>query len=85
DRKALTLAVVNTTDKPLDVKVDLKGAKLDGAGSAWVIQNDDPDAHNDENHPDTITVKPVDCGAFTGTLSVQPYSVTLYRYPAAAE
>ncbi|NLV41254.1 MAG: alpha-N-arabinofuranosidase [Candidatus Hydrogenedentes bacterium] len=85
DRKALTLAVVNTTDKPLDVKVDLKGAKLDGAGAAWTIQNDDPDAHNDENHPDTITVRPVDCGAFTGTLSVLPYSVTLYRYPAAAE
>ncbi len=86
ERDALTVAVVNTNKKPVELKLDLAGAVPGGAATVWTIQNDDPDAFNDTTAPDRVAIveSAWDAGK-DATLKVKGYSVTLLRIPAAGK
>ena len=79
DHKALTIGVVNTTDKQQQISMNLSGANLTGAGTAWVIANPDPMAYNEPGKEPEVTIKENKVTGVSNQLTVPGYSVNLYR------
>ena len=50
--------------------------------SGWTIQHEDPEAYNDENNRDNVTIQEVSVPVTNGSLEVKPYSVTMITVPA---
>lgn len=82
DKSALTLATVNTTGKPKTLKLEVNGLALPATISGWTVQNDDPEAYNDENNRDNVTIQEVSLAVTDGNMQLMPYSVTLLNIPA---
>ena len=78
DRKTLTVAVVNPTMKKLEVPLEVKGAKLTGAGRRWQIAGDDPMAYNEPGKVAKVEIVERALSGVEDTLTVAPCSVTLY-------
>jgi alpha-N-arabinofuranosidase len=79
DRKALTIGVVNTTDKQQKITMDLKGANLTGAGTVWVIANSDPMVYNEPGKEPKVAIKEKKVTGVSNQLNVLDYSINLYR------
>lgn len=82
DKSALTLAAVNTTDKPKSLQLEVNGLALPESVSGWTIQNDDPEAYNDENNKDNVTIQEISLAVTDANVELKPYSVTLLVVPA---
>jgi alpha-N-arabinofuranosidase len=78
DRKTLTLAVVHPALAPLEVPLEVRGARLTGTGTCYEIAGDDPQAFNDPDQPPSVTVVPQPVEGLGGTLALPPCSVTLW-------
>lgn len=81
DKSAFTLAAVNTTDKALTVSLDMNGITLPENAVGWVIQNDDPEAYNDETHQENVVIRETTVPLNSGNLALSPYSITLISMP----
>jgi alpha-N-arabinofuranosidase len=79
DHKALTIGVVNTTDKQQQITINLKGANLTGAGIVWVIENSDPMAYNEPGKEPKVAIKENKVTGISNQLTVPGYSINLYR------
>lgn len=79
----LVVKVVNTAATPLDVAIDIKGARQVGDGRAFVISGE-PAAVNSIAHPANVAPKeePLTNTAASFTRTFAPCSVTLLRFPA---
>ncbi len=82
DHSVLTLAVVNTTGKSQALRLEIDGLDLPESAPGWMIQHDDPDAYNDENNQDTVTIRDITLSLASGTMPLKPYSVTMLAIPA---
>ena len=78
DRKTLTVAVVNPTMKELEIPLEVKGAKLTGAGRRWEIAGDDPMAYNEPGKVPKVEITERALSGVKDKLTVAPCSVTLY-------
>jgi alpha-N-arabinofuranosidase len=79
DLKAITVAVVNATDKPRTIDVDLGKVAAREMASCWEITGSSPQVHNEPGlTPDLIRAveKKV---SFSNKLEAPVYSVELYR------
>ena len=83
DRKFLTLAVVNGTDT--EHKFDLKtaGVSLAGPSTLWQMTGSSLEAENHVGQPTQVEVKEIAMDNAPGTLTVAPFSVSIYRFPVA--
>jgi alpha-N-arabinofuranosidase len=81
DRKALTIAAVNPHATGKVVTVELSGGRPNGKATVWSIAGDTPKAFNTVDQQRIAIEKQQDI-EFDGTLSLAPYSVSLYRIPA---
>lgn len=79
DKKALTVAVVNPTSDPVKLKLNLKSVKLSGKAQTWIIAGNDPLAFNQPGEPRKVDIQEAAPTDLNGTVSVQPFSVTLWR------
>ena len=91
DRKALTVGIVNPTMKPVDLSLEIAGAKLKGAGTRWQIAGNDPMAHDAPGKDPPVKIeesKAPDVERLFGrvaeraSVTVAPCSVTLLRFEA---
>ncbi len=78
-RKALTVGVVNPTPEPADIPLTVKGARLTGGGTCWVLTGPDPMACNDPRRPPAVTVREEGVRGADKRLAVPPWSVTIFR------
>ncbi|MGQ9576400.1 MAG: alpha-L-arabinofuranosidase C-terminal domain-containing protein [Thermoguttaceae bacterium] len=78
DRKTLTIGVINPSLTPLEIALELKGAKLTGSGTRWQIAGSDPKAYNDPGKPLRVTIEQAAVEGISKRLSVGPCSVTLF-------
>jgi len=78
DRRTLTLAVVHAGRAPLAVPLEVRGARLTGKGSCYVLAGDDPQTFNDPDQPPSLTVERFDVSDLADTLPLPPCSVTLW-------
>jgi alpha-N-arabinofuranosidase len=79
DKKALTVAVVNPTRDPAQLKVNLSGVRLAGKAQMWVIAGDDPLAYNQPGEPRKVDVREAEAADLAGVVSVKPLSITLWK------
>ena len=78
DRKVLTISVVNPTMTAFEIPLEVKGAKLTGAGKRWQMAGPDPMAYNDPAAPTKVAVEESAVKGVKDKLSVAPCSVTLF-------
>jgi alpha-N-arabinofuranosidase len=84
DRKYLTLAVVNASDQEGKFDMSVTGLHLSGPASAWQLTGSSVDAANHVGQPAGVEIKETNVGDASGTISVAPLSVNIYRLPVAA-
>jgi alpha-N-arabinofuranosidase len=83
DRKYLTIAVVNATESEQKFDLNVTGARLAGPSTLWQMTGKDLEAANRVGEPPQVTVKEIPIGDASGTMSVAPISINVYRFPVA--
>ncbi len=82
DQKHLTLAVVNPLAAAQRLEIDFRGAAVADPDRRWQIRHSDPLAFNEPGkEPRLKIVEEKPSAAESGTLTLPPYSISLYRYP----
>jgi alpha-N-arabinofuranosidase len=82
DRKTLTVTVVNPTPQERELPLAIDGARITAAGHCWRIAGADPMAINEPGKPPKVSIETSDAAVPRGRLTVAPYSVTLFAWPA---
>jgi alpha-N-arabinofuranosidase len=80
DRKAITIAVVNPTDKQRDLPLVLKGIKVADKGKLWVIAGTDPLACNVPGKEPMVTIEEKTVEGLSNKLKVPAMSVSIYEF-----
>jgi len=75
---ALTIGVVNPHGEPRELRIEVAGAQTTGPAHLWRIVGDKPTEHNSAASRPIAIDGPMDI-AFDGTVTVPPYSVSLFR------
>jgi alpha-L-arabinofuranosidase len=79
DRKAITISIVNATDKPRTLAVDLGKTKVKDEATRWEVTGSSPELHNEPGlTPDLIRAVEKQV-TFANKLEAPPYSAELYR------
>jgi len=79
NKKALTIGIVNPTDKLCELPVELNGARLKGTGKLYLIAHNDPMAYNEPGKPPNVIIEEKTVTGISDKLTVPPYSVSLYE------
>ena len=82
DRKFLILSVVNATDSEQTFDLNLSGTRLAGPSTLWQLTGSTLDATDRVGQPPEVEIKET-TGNASGTISVAPISVNIYRFPVA--
>jgi len=85
DHKTLVLSVVNATDKEQKVDMSVTGTKLAGASKEWTLSGSSLDAANHVGAPPQVQVKETSLASAPSSITVAPYTVSIYRFPVAAK
>jgi len=81
DRKFLTVAVVNATEKEQKFNLDVTGTRLTGPSKMWCLTGSSVEAANHVGQPQQVKAKEMAIGNAQGAISVPPISVSVYRFP----
>jgi alpha-N-arabinofuranosidase len=81
DRSALTVAVVNPTAEPRQLKLDVTGAAVAGRGRRLVLTGPDRLSHNAPGRPRAVTVVETSLTQGADALELPPFSVVLHVLP----
>jgi len=84
DRKYLTLAVVNATDREGKFDMSVTGLHFSGPATVWQLTGSSIDAANHVGQPSGVEIKQTNVGDASGTISVAPLSVNIYQLPVVA-
>jgi alpha-N-arabinofuranosidase len=80
DGKTLTVGVVNPTDKPIPLSLELTGAIPKATATRWHITGATPTAHNAPGQPRAVDITETK-GVSTGELVIPALSNTLFSIP----
>jgi len=80
DRKAITIAVVNPTDKQRELPIELKGVKVADKGKLWVITGTDPLACNVPGKEPNVMIEEKTAEGLSNKLKVPALSVSIYEF-----
>ena len=81
DKKNLTIGVVNPKPDAIQLKFDFKSLTCAGQAQTWRIAGSDPMAFNQPGEPRRVDIQQAPPADLNGSVSVQPYSITLWRLP----
>jgi alpha-N-arabinofuranosidase len=81
DRKYLTVAVVNATDREHAFDLSIAGLKVGGPSTLWQLTGDDLNADNHVGEPQKVFVKEIPLDNASGPMRAAPNSVNIYRFP----
>jgi hypothetical protein len=80
DRKTLTIAIVNPTDKEKTLPVELKNVKTSGRAKLWLISGSDPLACNVPGKEPKVTIEQKTAEDLSNKLKVPALSVSIYEF-----
>jgi alpha-N-arabinofuranosidase len=83
DKKSLIISVVNATEKEQKVDLSVTGTKLGGPSKAWILSGSSLDAANRVGEQPQVQVKETSLPGAPSSLTVAPYTVSVYRFPVA--
>jgi len=81
DRKTLTFAVLNPSDSEQQLKLSIAGARPSSQGRLWRLAPSSVDATNTAGQKPEVAVQEQELTAVPDTLSVPPFSVSIYSFP----
>jgi alpha-L-arabinofuranosidase len=81
DRKTLTFAVLNPSDSEQSLRLSIDGAKLSSQGHLWRMAPASVDAKITVGKKPEVEVQEQELTSMPDTISVPPFSVTIYSYP----
>ena len=86
DGSAVTIGVVNSSDKPQTIQLDVDGVDLAKEAKVWRItgEGDDPRAFNTVDK-EQVAIREEASVPFAGSMTVPPYSVSVYRVAIAGD
>jgi alpha-N-arabinofuranosidase len=79
DREALTIGIVNPTDREYELPVDLEGAHVAARGQLWLIAHSDPMVYNEPGKKARVTIDKQELSNVSNELKARPYSISLYK------
>ena len=79
NRRALTVGVVNPTEREQELTMDLRGTQLRGSGKLWRIANSDPMAYNEPGEEPNVVIEEQRLTDVSDPLTLPPLSISLYR------
>jgi alpha-N-arabinofuranosidase len=79
DRKALTIGIVNPTDKESELPMELKGVKVSDKVKLWVIAGTDPLAYNEPGKEPGVAIEEKTVEELSNKLTVPGYSVSIFE------
>jgi len=79
DGNVLTIGIVNPTEDKYELAIDLKDAKLSGAGQLWLISHCDPMAYNEPGKTPQVVIEEKPLLGISNELSVSPLSINIYK------
>lgn len=82
NRKALTIAVINPTDAPQTLVLNIHGAELAGKGTLRRMAPESIDATIVVGQEPGVTVEEIQVDELPAQASFPPFSVNLYEFPA---
>ena len=85
DHKTLVVSVVNATEKEQKIDLSVTGTKLAGASKAWILSGSNLDAANRVGEPEQVQVKETSLASAPSSITVAPYTVSIYRFPVAGK
>jgi uncharacterized protein len=80
DRKAITIAIVNPTDKQRDLPFVLKGIKVADKGKLWVITGADPLACNVPGKEPKVVIEEKTAEGLSNKLKAPALSISIYEF-----
>ena len=80
DRKYLTVAVVNATDRERGFDLSVAGMKVGPPSMVWQLSGSDLNADNHVGEPEQVFVKEIPLGEGSKTIAVATNSVNIYRF-----
>jgi hypothetical protein len=79
DCKALTIGIVNPTDKESELPMELKGVKIADKAKLWVIEGTDPLAYNEPGKEQNVVISEKTVEGLSNKLTVPGYSVNIFE------
>lgn len=81
DRKFLTVAVVNATEEPQQVHLNVVGDRIAGPPKLWQMTGQSLEAVDKVGEQPQVGVKEIEVNSVQQTLSVAPISINIYKFP----
>jgi DUF1680 family protein/alpha-L-arabinofuranosidase len=79
DKKAITIGVVNPTDKECNLPMELKGIKVADKGRQWVISGADPLMCNEPGKEPKVVISDKTVEGLSNKLTVPGYSISIFE------
>jgi alpha-N-arabinofuranosidase len=79
NRKALTIGIVNPTDKERELPMELKGVKVADKGRQWIITGTDALAYNEPGKGQNVVIEEKTADGLSNKLSVPALSVSIFE------
>ena len=83
DHKYLNVAVVNATDSEQKFDISVAGAQIAGPSTLWQLSGSSLDAMDRVGQPAQVEIKEIPMSNTSGSISVAPISVNIYRFQVA--
>jgi hypothetical protein len=80
DGQRLTISVVNPSESPQQLQLDVDGATLPDRGRAWTVSGADVQARNRAGEPPQIELTEWTLSNATRPITVAPFSINLYEF-----
>jgi DUF1680 family protein/alpha-L-arabinofuranosidase len=79
NKEKLTMAIVNPTDKEIEIPLELKGARIADKGKQWIIAGTDPMAVNVPGKEPQVTIAEKTVLGLSSKLTVPALSVSIFE------
>ena len=81
DGKHLRIAVVNATFKPQPLAIEIRGLRMRGAGTRWLLTGASLDAANKVGAAPGVTIAEASVPALGRAVTVPATSAAIYEFP----
>jgi alpha-L-arabinofuranosidase len=80
DKDRITIAVVNSSDRPEHLKFDFEKVKVSSTAKKWLIHHSDPESYNEPGKEPNLSIEASDFNFQNNSIAFPPYSISLYSF-----
>jgi alpha-L-arabinofuranosidase len=80
DKDRITVAVVNSSDKPEYIEFDFENVEVSSTAKKWLIHHSDPESYNEPDKEPNLNIEASDFNFQNKPIAFPPYSISLYSF-----